>query len=192
MKNIYFLQTKQKGFTLVELLIVVVMLALLTVVSGTAYIATMKTVRDGRRKVDLENIRSALEVYKSDNSTYPIVQGATTKGTTLGSFLDPTTGKKYLTMPTDPKNNLDYYYTEAGCTTFATGSTICNSYILATTLENTPKTPPSTACSDLKTPDLKAYACSDAAGAAAQCTYCLDPYGLVPVSAGADTEEMGL
>lgn len=105
MKNIYFLQTKQRGFTLVELLIVVVMLALLTVVSGTAYIATMKTVRDGRRKVDLENIRSALEVYKSDNSTYPIVQGATTKGTTLGSFLDPTTGKKYLTMPTDPKNN---------------------------------------------------------------------------------------
>ncbi|MBP6993740.1 type II secretion system protein [Candidatus Woesebacteria bacterium] len=192
MKNSKLFTIRESGFTLVELLIVVVMLALLTVVSGTAYLATMKTVRDGRRKVDLENIRSALEVYKSDNSTYPVVQTAATKGTTLKSILDPSSGKKYLTMPTDPKNKSDYYYTEADCATFASGKTVCNTYILAVALENTSKVAPSTTCTDLKSPDGKTYACLDADSAEAQCTYCLDPYGLVSVSAGSDTGEMGL
>jgi general secretion pathway protein G len=176
------------GFTMVELLIVVVVLALLTLVSGTTYLATMKTARDGKRKVDLENIRSALEVYKSDNSTYPILSSGPGPSTTLSTYLDPSSGKKYITMPTDPKNHSDYYYVQADCTTFTSGQEVCNSYILAVTLENSPSTVPSGTCSGLKTPDGTAYACRDTTGAPTKCSYCLDPYGQISVSAS-DTQD---
>jgi general secretion pathway protein G len=163
------------GFTMVELLIVVVVLALLTLVSGTMYTATMKTARDGKRKVDLENIRSALEVYRSDNSTYPDV----TFPTSLASVLNLT--KQYITMPTDPKNHLNYYYNSADCQTINSVN-ICNSYVLAVRLENPPASVP-VACSGLTDDSTGKDACFDTAGASAQCSYCLDPYGLLPVSA---------
>ena len=177
------------GFTMVELLIVVVVLALLTLVSGTTYLATMKTARDGKRKVDLENIRSALEVYKSDNSTYPILSWGPGPSTTLSTYLDPSSGKKYITMPTDPKNHSDYYYVQADCTTFTSGQEVCNSYILAVSLENPPTTVPPATCSGLKIPDCSVYACKDTTGSPTKCTYCLDPYGQLPVSAESDGGE---
>lgn len=160
------------GFTLVELLIVIVVLALLTVVSGTAYTATMKTARDGRRKIDLESIRSALEVYRSDHSTYPDTEDGSSS---LASFLE-TGSKKYISMPKDPKTKTDYFYSPASCETIGT-AIVCNSYILAVALENDPGNA-SNECSSLSEPtNNNILACKDTAGTAATCNYCVDPYG---------------
>lgn len=173
---------------MVELLIVVVVLALLTLVSGVTYVATMKTARDGKRKVDLENIRSALEVYRSDNSTYPYVSYYPLETQSLRDILDPSSGKKYISLPTDPKTKQDYFYIAQDCQPI-NGVQICNSYNLAVTLENYPSsTPPSTTCSTLH-PDPTSpgeYACYDptiTTPTRTKCSYCLDPYGLLPVSA---------
>ena len=178
------------GFTMVELLIVVVVLALLTLVSGTTYLATMKTARDGKRKVDLENIRSALEVYKSDKSTYPLLTDPITKvDYTLRQILDPSIGKKYITLPSDPKNKLDYYYEPADCTTFASGQQVCNSYILAVQLENEPTDSSKDACINLVAPNGKP-ACTDTAGGSSACNYCLDPYGQLKSSTSTDDSDL--
>ncbi len=161
----------RSGFTLVELLIVIIVLALLTVVSGTAYTATMKTARDGRRKIDLESIRSALEVYRSDYSSYPDV----TYPALLSSVLDPEPpAKKYITMPKDPKTKTDYYYIPADCE-LINGVTICNSYILAVALENDPGNASET-CVGLTLPSGDS-ACTDTESNPIACNYCVDPYG---------------
>jgi general secretion pathway protein G len=161
----------RSGFTLVELLIVIIVLALLTVVSGTAYTATMKTARDGRRKIDLESIRSALEVYRSDHSTYPDTEDGSSS---LASFLE-TGSKKYISMPKDPKTKTDYYYIPADCEEINSVN-ICNSYILAVALENDPGNPPDE-CTGLFLPTTGDFACRDTENNAAMCNYCVDPYG---------------
>lgn len=175
---------------MVELLIVVVVLALLTLVSGTTYLATMKTARDGKRKVDLENIRSALEVYKSDKSTYPLLIDPVTKVEhTLREILDPSIGKKYITLPTDPKNKLDYYYVPTDCNTFTSGQEVCNSYILAVKLENEPSATARSVCTTLLASNGKP-ACTDTAGGSSDCNYCLDPYGQLTGSTSTDDADL--
>jgi general secretion pathway protein G len=167
------------GFTMVELLIVVVMLGLLTLISGTAYISTMKTSRDGRRRVDLENIRGALEVYRSDNSTYPYVRHYPSASTPLSGILDPLSGKKYITMPKDPKTGLDYFYVSTDCSLIG-GVNICNSYILASTLENPVTNPVPSANCQAVTVQPGIYACFNPNASpptVTKCSYCLDPYG---------------
>jgi len=156
------------------------MIGLLTLISGAAYVATMKTSRDGRRRVDLENIRGALEVYRSDNSTYPeVLHFPPPQIGSLQTALDPTAGKKYISLPKDPKTGLDYFYVSTDCSLIGSDQ-ICNSYILAATFENAQTNPvPSANCQGV-TVEPGVYACFDPNGnppSESKCNYCLDPYG---------------
>lgn len=62
---------KKLGFTLIELLVVISLIAILMGVALVAFQGTRKSARDGRRKADLEQIRSALEMCRSDQLSYP-------------------------------------------------------------------------------------------------------------------------
>lgn len=63
---------KNKGFTLIELIVVITIIAVLTVVGIVSYTGTGKKSRDSRRMADLEQIRMALELYRQGTgSTYP-------------------------------------------------------------------------------------------------------------------------
>lgn len=59
------------GFTVIELLVVISIIAILTTVGLVSFTQTNKRARDGKRKADLEQIRSALVLYRTDNGTYP-------------------------------------------------------------------------------------------------------------------------
>lgn len=59
------------GFTLIELLIVMAVIGILSTISLFALQGTREGARDARRKGDLEAIRSALELYRSDCHEYP-------------------------------------------------------------------------------------------------------------------------
>ncbi len=138
----------RKGFTLIEILVVATIIGLLASVGLVNYSEFTKKSRDERRKADLNAIRSALEMYRSDNDSYP---------TTLSVLT--TSSPKYLEkIPEDPKG-YTYVYTPlpAGCD----GSTApCTDYILYAYLET------GGSCS------APAETCGSKT-----CNYCLGPYG---------------
>ena len=61
----------KKGFSFIELMIAIAIVALLTAIGMTAFNSAKKRARDTRRKSDLETVRSALEMYRADNDEYP-------------------------------------------------------------------------------------------------------------------------
>jgi general secretion pathway protein G len=98
---------KRKGFTLIELMVVMAIIGILMGLTLTGFFASRKTARDGKRKSDLEQIRSALEMCYSDTGAYP---ADITSQVSCGSkvYLDPT--------PLDPSTKNPYYYSSGGTT----------------------------------------------------------------------------
>ncbi len=62
---------KKIGFTLIELLVVISLIGILMGILLVSYQGTRKSARDGKRKADLEQIRSALEMCRTDKGSYP-------------------------------------------------------------------------------------------------------------------------
>ena len=62
---------KQKGFTIVELLIVIVVIAILAAITIVAYNGIQQRAYDTSVKSDLVAASKALELYKIDNGSYP-------------------------------------------------------------------------------------------------------------------------
>lgn len=62
---------KKSGFTIVELLIVIVVIAILAAISIVAYNGIQQRGRDTQRSSDIANIKKALEVYRIHNGGYP-------------------------------------------------------------------------------------------------------------------------
>lgn len=95
------------GFTLLELMIVIIILGVLaTLISGN-FVTSLKKGRDARRKTDLQQIQRALEMYYEDNRQYP-AQIDLTSG---GKFCHPSgcDTKVYMQkVPVDTK--CTYYY----------------------------------------------------------------------------------
>ena len=66
-----FHKLENRGFTMIEILVSATIIAVLSTIGVTGYQAVARGGRDALRKSDLEQIRSALEIYKSENSSYP-------------------------------------------------------------------------------------------------------------------------
>ncbi len=66
-----FKSVRSKGFTLIEVLVVVAFLALMTLVAIFTFRTQLGKGYDGRRKSDLNRIKVALEEYEKDNDCYP-------------------------------------------------------------------------------------------------------------------------
>ncbi len=86
------------GFTLIEIMVAATLVALLSTMGISGYQAIARNGRDALRKSDLEQIRSALEIYKSENNSYPV-------NTALGSCEPSNLISTYInTYPVDPKS----------------------------------------------------------------------------------------
>jgi general secretion pathway protein G len=64
-------ENHKKGFTLVELLVVMAILGILTVITLANFRTSQIKGRDAQRKSDLRQIANALEAYFNDHSQYP-------------------------------------------------------------------------------------------------------------------------
>src|SRR3989344_2034594 len=95
-----------KGFTLIELLITIVLVAV--VMGGILSVlgqGSRQYARDARRKSDLEQIRSSLELYRNSNSAYPVSL--------------PTLAPSYIqSVPADSVSGRNYYYNRPTTTTY--------------------------------------------------------------------------
>lgn len=100
---------KNTGFTIVELLIVIVVIAILAAISIVAYNGIQQRARDARREQDMAMIKKTLLLYQADNggvpatSTYGSVGNGGWDSSDLSgwlSFLNAMYGK----MPVDPIN----------------------------------------------------------------------------------------
>ena len=63
--------TKQKGFTIVELLIVIVVIAILAAISIVAFTGVQQRGRDANRTSDTSNIAKALTAHTSEEGAWP-------------------------------------------------------------------------------------------------------------------------
>lgn len=118
---------RKQGFTLIELMIVMIIMGILAAIGTTAFVSSMKKGRDSTRKANLRSITNALEMYYNDKGKYPVGESGGIKGCgtdaarTLcpaanGAFQDetPSTPTMYMPkLPTDPLSSQKYYYVSA-------------------------------------------------------------------------------
>ena len=67
-------RSNQRGFTLIELVVVMTILALLAVLVVPKLIGRTDEARVTATKVQIRNIESALQLYKVDNGVYPTTE----------------------------------------------------------------------------------------------------------------------
>src|SRR6478735_9272751 len=103
------------GFTIVELLIVIVVIAILASITVVAYSGIQVRARDSQRLSDINAIAKALELYKTQNGQYPVAVGNSSGGWEVSSnpngnhvFLQQLVDAGVISkVPVDPVNTGD-------------------------------------------------------------------------------------
>lgn len=108
---------RQKGFTIVELLIVIVVIAILAALVIVAYNGVQNQANDSRRLHDVQEIKSAVEAYRSANGSFPPITPANQDpfgyeaSYITGNFLNTVKANGIVKqIPVDPINTSTYYY----------------------------------------------------------------------------------
>jgi general secretion pathway protein G len=106
--------SRRSAFTLIELLLVMVILAILATVVVRKFGGIQERARDSKAKDDIANIKGALEQYKIDNSTYPTTEQGLQALVTKPSEDLPEWKHAYIEkFPLDPWQH-PYIYREPG------------------------------------------------------------------------------
>ena len=115
-----------QGFTLIELVVAMMIIAVLSTAGISNYISSLKKGRDAQRKADLAQLQRSLEAYANDNKgAYPVsdasgnILGCPTDTAGVcdwgsGSFRD-TNGAIYMNkLIKDPTTSQNYFYVSGG------------------------------------------------------------------------------
>ncbi len=108
------MNTKKSGFTLIELMVVMVILGMLAVLISGNFFNSLKRGRDTRRKTDIQNIQKAFEVYYEDMGRFPPddILGETKVCYHNGTSYDCDRKVYMQTLPTDPSIGTYVYETD--------------------------------------------------------------------------------
>jgi general secretion pathway protein G len=106
---------RQSGFTLIEVMVVVVILGILAAIVVPRVMDRPEAARITKAKADIRALESALNLYKLDNFVYPTTdQGLQALVSKPSGTPEPRNWKQYMDrMPKDPWGN-DYQYLSPG------------------------------------------------------------------------------
>lgn len=106
---------QQTGFTLIEVMVVVVILGILAAIVVPRVMDRPDTARITKARQDIRAMESALNLYKLDNFVYPTTdQGLESLVSKPGGSPEPRNWKQYMDrLPKDPWGN-DYNFLSPG------------------------------------------------------------------------------
>lgn len=93
------------GFTFIEILVSVTIVAVLVAIGIASYASINRRSRDAKRKSDLEQIRASLEQYRADNGGYPPTVGWIISNPTDSNWIGELTPEYMDAVPVDPINS---------------------------------------------------------------------------------------
>ena len=131
------LNRKQQGFTIVELLIVIVVIGILAGLVITTFNGIQQKGRDTERQTDIKALHGQIEAYYAQNGSYPSLadlndatfRSNNLKGLDDGALKDPK-GTAGTLVAAPVAGSYSYEALPASCT-----SATCTSYTLTATLE---------------------------------------------------------
>lgn len=134
------LKKKQSGFTIVELLIVIVVIGILALLVVNTFSGIQKKARDSERQTDINALHGQLEAYYAQNAKYPSLVNLQTstwvssnlKGLDPKALLDPNQTTAVI-QGSNAANQYGYVATPANCDN---STTDCTAYALTATLES--------------------------------------------------------
>lgn len=101
--------TNQKGFTIVELLIVIVVISILAALVVSTFSGIQGRARDVKRDTDAASVIKAAEAYNAQNGKYPTMTEITGASNTIAPLDSTVSGKLQATPAPDGTTNKDKY-----------------------------------------------------------------------------------
>lgn len=138
----------ESGFTIIELLIVIVVIGILAGLVLTAFTGIQQKSRDTERQTDIKALQVQIEAFIAQKAYYPSLtdmndRTATTgfvavnlKGLDANAFNDPKSSSSVL-VATPSVNAYAYAVTNTAGTSCEADDTTCTKYVLTATLEGT-------------------------------------------------------
>lgn len=143
------LKNKQSGFTIIELLIVIVVIGILAGLVLTTFNGIQQKARDTERETDVKAMHAQVEAFWAQKGYYPSLtdmnnRTATTgfvainlKGLDAGAFADPKGATPFNLVAAPVASSYAYAVTNSAGTTCEADDTTCSKYTLTATLEGT-------------------------------------------------------
>jgi len=134
------LKNKQSGFTIVELLIVIVVIGILAALVVTTFSGIQQKARNTERETDIKAVHGQVEAYYAQNGKYPTLanlndstfRSSNLKGLDDEALKDPK-GANNTVAGTAAANVYSYAVTPSGCDNGSGGD--CTGYTLTATKE---------------------------------------------------------
>jgi len=136
------LRKQQSGFTIVELLIVIVVIGILAALVITTYTGIQAKARNSNRQSDVNSVQTHLEAYFAQNGHYPSLTdmndaswvSSNLKGLDPAALQDPQ-GSSQTLVSSPAAKSYSYEVANSGGTSCESDDTTCATYTLTATLE---------------------------------------------------------
>lgn len=130
------LKAKQHGFTIVELLIVIVVIGILAALVITTFTGIQQRARNTERETDIKALHGQVEAYYAQNGYYPtlavVVAAGGLPGLDAEALTPPGSGATQIDANASTTLKYQYAVTPANCDNSTTN---CDDYTLEAALE---------------------------------------------------------
>ena len=140
------LKKRSQGFTIVELLIVIVVIGILALLVITTYSGIQAKARNSKRQTDVASLQTQLEAFFSQSGYYPSLTDMNSsswrttnmKSLDTNALIDPSNPTQSTTLVSAPAaKSYSYAVTDSSGASCESTDTNCAKYTLTATYEGT-------------------------------------------------------